>query len=439
MLRADPAGLKIGPYWIRPGLSRGNVATVIFASFTSIALTVYLSLIQPYVLNEIVHIPMERQGSVTGYLTAMQETLVVLLVGFIGAWSDRVGKRLIFTLGFLAMACGYLIYPLASSETELFLYRAVFALGLSAVPVMLSISVQDTPQEISRGKWIAINNICQGLGILLLATFLLGRAPAAFQSLGLEPAMAGRLSLWSACAICLFASWMMWRGLPRHTAAQGPRQSIFRQFGAGIQAGLSNPRLGLAFAAAFIGRGDLVIIGNFLTLWVTQAGIDAGLDTAAASGRAFMLFGIVQIAALSWAAVIGVIADRRNRVTALCIAMALASAGYSLMGQLDDPLSGLAIPVAVLLGMGEISVIVAGGALLGQEARVDLQGAVIGAFNLMGGIGIVMVSGLGGVIYDTMGPTMPFVLMGLLNGLLLMAAIVVRFSAGEPVAIAAVD
>ena len=36
-------------------------------------------------------------------------------------------------------------------------------------PVMLSASIQDTPQEVSRGKWVGFNNIFQGLGVLLIA------------------------------------------------------------------------------------------------------------------------------------------------------------------------------------------------------------------------------------------------------------------------------
>lgn len=429
--QADPAGLKVGPFWIRPGLSRGNVATVIFASFIAISMTVYLTLIQPYVLNEIVKIPEARQGSVTGSLVAMSEAIAVLLVGFVGAWADRVGRRVVFCTGFLLAAGGYVLYPLAGSESQLYLFRAVFALGLAMMPVMLSITVQDTPQEISRGKWVAMNNICQGIGILLIATFLLGRAPTWFQSAGVEPAMAGRLALWSAAGICLIAAAVLWRGLPRHTPSTGRKVKLLPQFLDGLRAGTSNPRLAVAFGAAFVSRGDMVVVGSFLTLWVTQYGIERGLDTAAASGRAFMLFGIVQISALAWAAVMGVLADRMNRMTSLCIALVLATVGYGLMGQVADPLARGAIPVAVLLGMGEVSMIVAGGALLGQEARASMRGTIVGVFNLFGALGIAAVGYVGGLVFDGLGRSAPFTMMGLLNGMLLLVALAVRIRAGE--------
>ncbi|MGI9329985.1 MAG: MFS transporter, partial [Gammaproteobacteria bacterium] len=184
--------------------------------------------------------------------------------------------------------------------------------------------------------------------------------------------------------------------------------------------------------AAFIGRGDLIVVGNFLTLWVTQYGIEQGMTTAQASGRAFMLFGIVQIAALGWAGIMGFITDRTNRMTALCIGLGLAAVSYSVMGEVEDPLSRNVIPLALLLGIGEISVIVTGGALLGQEARASIRGTIVGVFNLSGAIGIVIISGLGGWLFDAVGRSMPFTVMGALNGLLLLAALLVRWRAGIP-------
>lgn len=434
MFKPDASGIKFGPFWITPGLSRGNVATIVFASFTTVAMIVFMSLIQPYLLNEVVKIPAARQGQVTGYLTAMQEIIVVLLVGLAGAWSDRVGRRFVYSLGFCVIGVGYAIYPLASNEFELFTYRVVFALGMVLVPVMLSATVQDTPQEVSRGRWVGFMNLCQGAGVLLLAATLLGRAPEWFVSLGYAADTAGRMTLWCAAGFCLFTGLVLWRGLPADMGKVTERKktNVFGQFRDGVLEGVRNPRLAIAFCAAFIGRGDLVIVGNFLTLRITQHGIDQGLTTAEASGKAFMMFGIVQLAALGWAFFMGMIADRRNRMTAICIALTLATVGYSLVGWAEDPSARYFIPIAVLLGIGEVSVIVAGGALFGQEAKVDMRGALVGVFNTMGGIGIIMVSGIGGIIYDALGRATPFTMMGILNGLLLLAAIVVRVRAGEP-------
>ena len=432
MSQPDTRGLKIGPFWIRPGLTRLNVAAVWVASFTTISLTVFFSLITPYVLVEIAQIPSDRQGQVTGYLNVVRELLVICLVAFAGAWSDQVGRRRVFVLGFLLLALGYLVFPLAANELQLYVFMLPFALGVAVAPVMLSTTIQDTPQEVSRGKWLGTNNLLQGLGVVVLATFVLGRGPQWFTGLGYDPVWAGRLSLWSAATLCALAGLFMWIGMPGPGPGAERKENLFRRFGEGVREGLQNPRLAVAFGGAFIGRGDLVVVGSFLTLWITRYGIDAGLSTADATGRAFMIFGIVQIAALSWAFFIGLIADRCNRLTALCIALTLASVGYTAMGQASDPLSSGIIPLAILLGVGEVSVIVTAGSLLGQEAKAQIRGAVVGVFNLMGGVGIIVVSGVGGWIFDHLGRTTPFLMMGGLNALLLLIGLYVRLRAGEP-------
>jgi len=433
MIDSERSGIKFGPFRIRPGLTRVNVFAVMFGSFCTVATMVAIGLLQPYVLNEIVHIPLNEQGAVTGRLTLLQEFVTILLVGFMGAWSDRIGRRFIYVAGFLALGAGYFIYPLATSETELAIYRLVFAVGVAMAPVMLSTTMQDTPQEQSRGRWLGANMVLHGLGVVLIATVILSQAPAWFAANGFDAVMAGRMAFWSTTVFCIFAALVLRAGLATHVPGGKQHTSMFVGLRHGITRGMQNPRLGLAYAAAFVGRGDLIVIGSFLTLWVTQAGIEQGLTTAEAVGYAGRMFGIVQLSAMVWAYFMGMIADRINRVTGLCIALAIAAIGYSAMGLFADPFDGSMVALAVLLGAGEISVIVSTGALLGQEAGWMNRGAVVGAFNLIGGIGIMAVGYFGGIIYDDIGRTAPFTVMGALNGCLLIVALFIRYRSGVPV------
>lgn len=436
MFAADRSGIRFGPFWIRPGLTRTNVAAVMFASFMTVAMIVVMSLMQPYILTEIVRIPAAEQGEVTGRLHALQELVTILLVGFMGAWSDRIGRRFVYVLGFVILGIGYFIYPLAGTETELVMYRLVFAIGVAMIPVMLSTTIQDTPQEISRGKWIGISNVLQGLGVVIISTAILTQAPGWFTQLGYDAVMAGRLTFWCAACFCAFAAIVLRAGLAAGApggALQGAEHaSLFSGLRYGVRRGWNNPRLAVAFGAAFIGRGDLVVVGSFLTLWVTQAGIDHGLTTGESVGRAGMMFGIVQLSGMACAYFMGMLADRINRITGLCIALTMAAIGYAAMGLFADPFDGSMFALAVLLGAGEISVIVTAGSLLGQEAGWKNRGAVIGVFNLMGGVGIMTVGYVGGIIFDNIGRTAPFTAMGALNALLLAAALLVRWRAGEP-------
>ena len=384
-----------------------------------------MSAIQAYVVNEMVAIPVDHQGSLIGNMAATQEVIAIALMGFIGAWSDRVGRRFVLVLGFLLAALGYLIYPYAGSVPELYLYRIVFSVGATAVAIMYSALVHDTCQEVSRAKWVAFNSVFTGLSMILVFV-ILTKLPQWYQSLGSDPATAGRYSLWTFAAGCVFAAMVLASMLDRRVIQHSVRSNLFRQVADGLRNAIENPRLAVAYGGGFIGRGDLVIISTFLFLWCVQTGLDRGMTSAEGLAKGGMLFGIVQAAALAWTLVMGLISDRVSRTTALCIALTLATVGYLWIGQIDDPFGVAVIPAAIALGIGEVSVLVAAGALVGQESTPVNRGVVIGIYGLMGGLGILFATLVGGQVFDRIGQTAPFTMMGLMNFLLLAAAFTVR-------------
>jgi MFS family permease len=95
------------------------------------------------------------------------------------------------------------------------------------------------------------------------------------------------------------------------------------------------------------------------------------------------------------------------------------------MGLINDPLGGWIYPASVLLGIGQMSAITASQTLIGQEAPAESRGSVIGMFSFFGAAGVMFITSVGGRIFDAIGPAAPFVLIGSINALLFVAAIVV--------------
>jgi len=429
----DPITVRLGPFWFAPGWALGNAITVWIASFLTIGLAAFMSFLQPYLLNEVLHIAVAEQGRLTGNLGFLQEVIVIALASIVGAWSDRVGRRRVYCLGLGLMAAGLVIYPFAGNQTELVLYRIAFAMGVAIAPLMLSACVVDAIQEKTRGKWVASNNLLQGLGVVAMAAGL-ANLPLWFVDRGAEAVSAGRYAYWTAASIAMLAAGVIAVGLPRtipRPAAPG-QPGLWTRIVHAARLGAARPRLAIAYGGAFIGRGDFVVIGAFFSLWITQAGIAAGMTPAASLARGGMLFGILQMAGMGWAFFMGVIADRVDRVTGVCIAFGLAAVSYLLLGQAGDPFEPGFIPIAIFAGIGEISVIVATGALLGQEAPPEERGPIVGLFNTSGGLGILFATGAGGYVFDHFGPTAPFTMMAILNAVLLAAALLVRRSAPAP-------
>ena len=438
----DRSGLHLLIYWFTPGYSTLNVVTLLYATAASLALLTLVNFIQPYLLQEVFNIPRGEQGALTGNLAALQEVVVILLMGLVGALSDRTGRRILFAAGFIVLGLGYFIYPFADSTLQLYLFRVIVAIGAAMVPVMLSACLVDIIQETTRGKWLGTTSIFNGIGVLFMGA-VLGQMPRRFEELGYSGVEAGQYTFWIATAMCVVTAILLHLGLKGGPPPEvKDRPSILKNFGRGLTEAKRNPRIALAYTSAFIARGDLVVVGTFFSLWFVQVGVDQGLTTGQAMARAGFLFGaVIQFSAMCWAFVMGLICDRINRTTAVAVAFGIATIGYCGLGLIGDPFAAgsLIVFACIVTGMGETSTVVASGTLLGQEAPPHYRGAVVGVFNKSGAIGIMLATIIGGQLVDIVGPNAPFLMMGICNAVVMVLAVGVRIWANAPVPAAAIE
>jgi MFS family permease len=416
-------GIKFGPYWLVPGVSRLNACTFFVCSFTFVTLVTFLNFVQPFILENILHVPADQQGKVTGYLSFLHEGTALIIMAMVGAISDRSGRRMLLITGFLIWAVGFILFPTASSLTQLYLYRLVFAVGVATASVMVIATMQDFPQEVSRGKWGGTNSFLTSFAILFV---LLGLAPlpGVFSKMGYTPEEAARYTYWMGAVIALAAAVMFRIGFfAGRIAGSPPAGSPFDGFMSGFRAAKESPRLVLSYASAFAARGDMLVIGAFYSLWFVRAGAEQGIGAGEALAKGGISLGALLIANVLWAPIFGIIIDRINRVVAMFIAMILATIGYYTIGNVSDPYDMPVMMTATfILGIGEISAIVAGNALLGQESPAKIRGAVVGVFGLVGTAGILFATIAGGWVFDAYGPGAPFTMMAFVNVIIVVLA-----------------
>ena len=167
----QPMGLKFGPIVLMPDIEKRHLFTLFFGAFFGIASMAFVNVFN-YSIFSALQIPQEEFGSVAGTLTAVQEVVVVSVIGLFGALSDKVGRRLVYSMGFFLLGIGYFIYPLADNTTELYLFRIFVALGCAANTVMLPTVANDYVHGSTRGRLIAFTSILNGLGlVLIISTF----------------------------------------------------------------------------------------------------------------------------------------------------------------------------------------------------------------------------------------------------------------------------
>lgn len=433
MSAAAPPGYRLGPLEFATGMSGLNAWTYLYVCLAIMPVISFLSFSQPYVLTEIIGIPPERHGQVTGLLITMHEIVVLALVSFAGGLSDRVGRRPLYATGTLIAGAGFAIYGMASTVGDLYVGRFVYAIGLAFVGVMIAITAADYPAESSRGKIAGVSGVLNGLGIGL-ATALFAALPTIFKAQGMTSAEAGRYMLFVMAGLAAVTAIIMQVGLKGGTPqGRSSRIGLPRILQIGIRQGLENPRILVCYAGSFISRADLTLVATFVSLWLQRVGRDEGLDGPEALARAGLMFALIQGSALLWAPVAGALIDRFHRLACVVAALLLGAVGYTLLGLQEHPFSPVGYLGCVLVGIGQMSVILSVTGLLGQETPLDVRGSVIGLAGFCGSLGILITSLAGGYLFDYWRISGPIILVGLANLAAFVFALVVWLRSGRPV------
>jgi len=419
---------SFGPVLLAKGVSTRHVLCYLFAALISIGMFTYLMSLTPYILKVNLGIPEDQHGRVIGNLQFLQEIVVMASIGWWGALSDRIGRRNTYIIAWLVMFTAYGIYAFATSLPGLFMLRIVFALGVAATTTNLSALLADYPLDQSRGKFTGIAFLLNGLGAAIFFG-VLNQLPSMYQAQGADEIWAGRYAYLTIAAVAFVAAIVMTGlkpGLPEEAKEKEGKVPLMQLMREGLHAA-KDRRIGLSYIAAFAARADMAIVTLFMILWVIQAGGAAGMSPAEAQGRAGIYVGVYSLAALVAAPIVGIIADRIDRLTLNIGAFTVAAIGYFWLGLSTDVLSfGGMIPALLVAGFGQSSVAMAITVLLAQRCPPEIRGSVFGVQSFFGAIGILAIAWGGGQLFDLVAPGAPFIAVAACNALVLLTALTLR-------------
>lgn len=385
-----------------------------FAIFTVMSVIVYLAASQTYVLTTILNI-VDNTGNITGNLALYGELVAMVCVILWGLASDWVEKRTIYCISICILGLPVIVYPYAKNVyPDLLIMRLVFSLGSAGCTTMMVA----TMIEVSFGKGgfvSAIVGACSALGPLF-ASFELFTVPSQLASADTDP----KVSLYQAFGIIggvtIFIGCILWPFLPHSGSHHVP--IVYRCLWDGIKMA-KDPRVALGYASSFFARADEIIISNFISLWVTQYYIDkgeceVGLPCYQALGRTGMMTGISQAVGMATIPLFGILSECCPRPLGLIVAGLVGAAGCLPFAFSFDPTSSTAQGFIILLAAGEYGMIICGMAhLSGNVVPTSQRGTVSGVFSFIGSVGIIIISKVGGVLFDVWMKGAPFLLLGI--------------------------
>ena len=384
-----------------------------------------MSVLQPGLL-QVMGVDFANQGQVTGKLAALQEVILILALGPIGAIADKIGRKPVYIFGLLATALGFTLYPFAENVTQLAGYRVIVAIGGAAMIGMMVTVIADYTQNSTRGHANGLQGFVATLGAFIPP--FLALLPAYYVGTGASELTAQKFTFGIAGSMGVLGALIALIGLSPSAGkiAKGVKTKFSEIMSDGARAS-REPGVALSYGAAFISRGDLAVTGAFVFLWLTQVGVEMDMSpsdamSTIAAPRVFM----VVLGAMVGAIIMGLISDRVRKVTAVAIAAGLASIAYITMGFVENPIAPWVFGLLAFMGVAEISAFVSSQALVGQRARPDRRGAIIGFFGVAGAVGILIASLGGGYLFDQVKPSSPFLLFGVLNFLVFIWALWLR-------------
>lgn len=404
---------------------------MIFAVFTSLSLIVYIAGVQSQIIMGILGIT-TNTGDITGSLSLYAE--IIALVGVI-AWSmaaDQIGRRGVMSCSIVCMGAAIVSYSYISNVyPQMLIIRLVFSIGSSGSTAMMVAMMM----EVAHGKGGLVAGsigIASGLGatfaalcLFMVPALISIKYPEGFDGLIKANTIIGSTAM--GLGVVLFFC------MPKDSCTR-PSVNHFKGYLGklyrGVKAG-KEPRIALGYASSFFARADEIIITNFLSLWVAQYYIEqgkckAGQQCLYALASSSSLSGYAQLVALASTAFFSLASEYAPKEWAVCVAGIVGACGCIPFAFSIDPTTKLSLGFVILIATGQYGMIISGMAMVAGDFidRKD-HAAVSATYSFIGAIGIIILSKLGGVLFDRWMKGAPFLLLGIGHCLMLVGSIAV--------------
>ncbi len=341
-------------------------------------------------------------GLVVGLLSASFSFFQFLFAPVWGRLSDRVGRRPILLGSLIVTSASYLVFGFSHSLWLLFVSRIVAGIAGAVLPTAQTY-IADTTSPEERTKGMGMIGAALGLG------FTFG------------PAIGGALSHWgysvpafASAGFALIAAILAFFLLPESLSPEAREAAAVKR--------RERPGLTVAFTDAFARPTVRPVLLLYFIGTLCFAGLEAtfalfGHDRYGLSAMnvGYLLAYMGVLAVVMQGGLVGRLARRFGEPRLVRTGFLLLAAGMLAAGG-APPFSWLLVALAgVALGNGLSSPSLAG--LVSIATVAGEQGSVLGVYQALGSLARTIGPFLGGLAFDTLGPTSPLWIGGIILAL----------------------
>jgi len=412
---------------IPPELKKSNF----YGLFVSTALVMmgYMipSILLPRFLKEIIGVSEESFGEITSVVHNIGTVTSILFLSLVGSLSDRHGRKILMILGLLGATISFILYSYSPSIGTLlgikplwlvFLFQFFLSFSMIFVFPQLITLVADYTESRSRGKSMAISSTMMGIGVTVSFVFF-SQVQKKIGS-GNVFLLGAFFTFLTLIIVEIFIVDRMPHSIKERATKRNSIIENWREVSSAVE---RIPGLKVCFCSSFAASADRIILGIFLTTWVVRVARDFNMTPARATAMGGMIIGLSSLVALISTPFWGILVDKFGRMQIITSGLFLKGLGFFLIGLISNPFSIEVKLSGVLTGLGVAGVSVGTSALAADLAPKRILGYIFSISSAIGSLGSLFFIQMGGFLFDYIGFSRPFSLVGTADLLVLTFAI----------------
>lgn len=402
---------------IPSGLSKRNFSALFIS--TGLVMMVYMipTIILPRLLKESIGIPEADFGRINSITQNIDTVTSILFLSLVGSLSDKHGRKILMLIGLLGVSVAFTLYSCSlpvgvffkvNPLWFVFLFQFVLSFSMIFVFSQLMTLVADYTERRSRGKAMAISSTMIGIGITISFVF--------FSQLQKQIGVTNLLlvgALLTSLTFLIVKFFIVDRMPHKEREISAKRNSTIKNWKEVSSVVEKSPGLKVCFFTSFVTSSANIILGAFLTIWAVKVAGNFNLTPAEATAFGGMVIGLSSLVALVSTFFWGMLVDRYGRMQVIATGLLLNGIGFFLIGMTSNPFSSEVKLYGVLTGLGSAGVSVGFTSLLADLAPKKILGSIFGISTAIGSLGTLFFFQLGGFLFDYVGFSSPFSIVGI--------------------------